>query len=63
MLVEIEGRKSQPSIALSYVRSRRKGASVADFGQRRQRADGPHLIDRDAIPVLWRGERKGGSAN
>ncbi len=61
MLVEIEGCKANPSIALLC-------KIAAAMGVRPWRilvnvASEPmvHLIDRDAIPVLWRGE-KGGSA-
>ncbi|EAU9592728.1 XRE family transcriptional regulator [Salmonella enterica] len=60
MLVEIEGCKANPSIALLCKIAAAMGVSVADFVNV---ASEPmvHLIDRDAIPVLWRGE-KGGSA-
>ncbi len=62
MLVEIEGCKTNPSIALCCYGKDRGGSwgvSVA-VCQRRQRADGPSYRP-DAIPVLWRGE-KGGNA-
>lgn len=60
MLVEIEGCKANPSIALLCKIAAAMGVSVADFVNV---ASEPivHLIDRDDIPVLWRGE-KGGSA-
>ncbi|HHR3992307.1 TPA: XRE family transcriptional regulator [Salmonella enterica] len=60
MLVEIEGCKANPSIALLCKIAAAMGVSVADVVNV---ASEPmvHLIDRDAIPVLWRGE-KGGSA-
>lgn len=58
--MEIEGCKANPSIALLCKIAAAMGVSVADVVNV---ASEPmvHLIDRDAIPVLWRGE-KGGSA-
>ncbi len=56
MLVEIEGCKANPSIALLCKIAAAMGVSVADVVNV---ASEPmvHLIDRDAIPVLWRGEK------
>lgn len=60
MLVDIEACRANPSIALLCKVAAAMGVSVADFVNV---ASEPvvHLIDRDAIPVLWRGEQ-GGSA-
>ncbi|WP_325081525.1 helix-turn-helix domain-containing protein [Klebsiella aerogenes] len=60
MLVDIEGCRANPSIALLCKIAAAMGVSVAEFVNV---ASEPmvHLIDRDAIPVLWRGEQ-GGSA-
>lgn len=60
MLVEIEGCRANPSIALLCKIAAAMNVSVADVVNV---ASEPtvHLIDRDAIPVLWCGE-KGGSA-
>ncbi|KJF77121.1 XRE family transcriptional regulator, partial [Klebsiella aerogenes] len=55
MLVDIEGCRANPSIALLCKIAAAMGVSVAEFVNV---ASEPmvHLIDRDAIPVLWRGE-------
>ncbi|WP_312670269.1 XRE family transcriptional regulator [Pseudescherichia sp.] len=60
MLVDIEGCKANPSIALLCKIAAAMNVSVADVVNV---ASEPavHLIDREAIPVLWQGER-GGSA-
>ncbi|EQB8217001.1 TPA: cupin domain-containing protein [Klebsiella aerogenes] len=60
MLVDIEGCRANPSIALLCKIAAAMGVSVAEFVNV---ASEPmvHLIDRDAIPILWRGEQ-GGSA-
>ncbi|ECG8259814.1 helix-turn-helix domain-containing protein [Salmonella bongori] len=60
MLVEIEGCKANPSIALLCKIAAAMGVAVADIVNV---ASEPrvHLIDRNDIAVLWRGE-KGGSA-
>ncbi|WAH52778.1 helix-turn-helix domain-containing protein [Pseudescherichia vulneris] len=60
MLVDIEGCKANPSIALLCKIAAAMNVSVADVVNV---ASEPavHLIDREAIPVLWQGE-KGGSA-
>ena len=60
MLVDIEGCRANPSIALLCKIAAAMNVSVADVVNV---ASEPtvHLIDRDEIPVLWQGE-KGGSA-
>ncbi|MEL7698331.1 MULTISPECIES: helix-turn-helix domain-containing protein [Pantoea] len=60
MLVEIEGCRANPSIALLCRLASAMNVSVADFVNV---AEKPvvHLIDAGEIPVLWKGE-KGGSA-
>lgn len=60
MLVDIEGCRANPSIALLCRLAAAMGVSVADFVNV---ADKPaiHVIDQGEIPVLWQGE-KGGSA-
>lgn len=60
MLVDIEGCKANPSIALLCKIAAAMNVSVADIVNV---ASEPtvHLIDRNDIPVLWQGE-KGGSA-
>ncbi|WP_312410188.1 helix-turn-helix domain-containing protein [Pseudescherichia sp.] len=60
MLVDIEGCKANPSIALLCKIAAAMNVSVADIVDV---ASEPtvHLIDRNDIPVLWQGE-KGGSA-
>lgn len=60
MLVDIEGCKANPSIALLCRIAAAMGVSVADFVNV---ATTPpvHLISADEIPELWRGDR-GGSA-
>ncbi len=60
MLVDIEGCKANPSIALLCKIAAAMNVSVADIVNV---ASEPtvHLIDRSDIPVLWQGE-KGGSA-
>jgi len=60
MLVDIEGCRANPSIALLCKIAAAMNVSVADVVNV---ASEPtvHLIDRDEIPTLWQGE-KGGSA-
>ena len=60
MLVDIEGCKANPSIALLCKIAAAMNVSVADVVNV---ASEPtvHLIDRNDIPVLWQGD-KGGSA-
>lgn len=60
MLVDIEGCRANPSIALLCKIAAAMNVSVADVVNV---ASEPtvHVIDRDDIPVLWQGE-KGGSA-
>ncbi|WEF30093.1 helix-turn-helix domain-containing protein [Klebsiella aerogenes] len=60
MLVDIEACRANPSIALLCKVAAAMSVSVADFVNVAS-APAVHLIDRDAIPVLWRGEQ-GGSA-
>ncbi|WP_147195597.1 XRE family transcriptional regulator [Pantoea sp. MBD-2R] len=60
MLVEIEGCKANPSIALLCRLASAMGVSVADFVDVAAKP-AVHLIDAGEIPVLWQGE-KGGSA-
>ena len=60
MLVEIEGCKANPSIALLCRLAAAMGVSVADFVDVSARPD-VHIISDAEIPELWKGE-KGGSA-
>ncbi len=60
MLVEIEGCRANPSIALLCRLASSMGVSVADFVNVAGKP-AVHLIDASDIPVLWKGE-KGGSA-
>lgn len=60
MLVEIEGCRANPSIALLCRLASAMNVSVADFVNVAGKP-AVHLIDSGAIPVLWKGE-KGGSA-
>lgn len=60
MLVEIEGCKANPSIALLCRLAAAMGVSVADFVDVSTRPD-VHIIADAEIPELWKGE-KGGSA-
>ncbi|WP_333853815.1 helix-turn-helix domain-containing protein [Leclercia sp.] len=60
MLVEIEGCKANPSIALLCRLAAAMGVSVADFVDVSAKPD-VHIIGDTEIPELWKGE-KGGSA-
>lgn len=60
MLVEIEGCKANPSIALLCRLAAAMGVSVADFVDVSTRPD-VHIITDAEIPELWKGE-KGGRA-
>ncbi|WP_112288752.1 helix-turn-helix domain-containing protein [Rahnella sp. AN3-3W3] len=60
MLVEIEGCRANPSIALLCRLASAMNVSVADFVNVAGKP-AVHLIDSRDIPVLWKGE-KGGSA-
>ncbi|MGD8163099.1 helix-turn-helix domain-containing protein [Pantoea sp. FN0307] len=60
MLVEIEGCRANPSIALLCRLASAMNVSVADFVNVAGRP-AVHLIGASEIPVLWKGE-KGGSA-
>lgn len=60
MLVEIEGCRANPSIALLCRLASAMNVSVADFVNVAGKP-AVHLIDSGDIPVLWKGE-KGGSA-
>ena len=60
MLVEIEGCRANPSIALLCRLASAIGVSVADFVNVASKP-AVHLIDSGEIPVLWQGEN-GGSA-
>ena len=60
MLVEIEGCKANPSIALLCRLAAAMGVSVADFVDVSAKPD-VHIIADTEIPELWRGEQ-GGSA-
>ncbi|GKX54250.1 DNA-binding protein [Leminorella grimontii] len=60
MLVEIEGCKANPSIALLCRLAAAMGVSVADFVNVSTKPD-VHIIADTEIPELWKGE-KGGSA-
>lgn len=60
MLVEIEGCRANPSIALLCRIAAAMGVSVADFVNVAS-APPVHVIAAEAIPVLWQGEH-GGSA-
>ncbi|WP_447885669.1 helix-turn-helix domain-containing protein [Serratia fonticola] len=60
MLVEIEGCKANPSIALLCRLAAAMGVSVADFVDVSAKPD-VHIIADTEIPELWKGE-KGGSA-
>ncbi|MEH5015047.1 helix-turn-helix domain-containing protein [Phytobacter diazotrophicus] len=60
MLVEIEGCKANPSIALLCRLAAAMGVSVADFVNVSTKPD-VHIIADVEIPELWKGE-KGGSA-
>ncbi len=60
MLVEIEGCRANPSIALLCRLASAMNVSVADFVNVAGKP-AVHLIDSGEIPVLWKGE-KGGSA-
>lgn len=60
MLVEIEGCRANPSIALLCRLAAAMNVSVADFVNVAGKP-AVHLIDEGEIPVLWKGE-KGGSA-
>jgi transcriptional regulator with XRE-family HTH domain len=60
MLVEIEGCKANPSIALLCRLAAAMGVSVADFVDVSAKPD-VHIIVDTEIPELWKGE-KGGSA-
>lgn len=60
MLVDIEGCKANPSIALLCRIAAAMGVSVADFVNVGT-APPVHLIQADAIPELWHGD-SGGSA-
>jgi transcriptional regulator with XRE-family HTH domain len=60
MLVEIEGCKANPSIALLCRLAAAMGVSVADFVDVSARPDVHIIADKD-IPELWTGD-KGGSA-
>ena len=60
MLVDIEGCKANPSIALLCKIAAAMSVSVADIVNVTSEPT-VHLIDRNDIPVLWQGE-KGGSA-
>jgi transcriptional regulator with XRE-family HTH domain len=59
-LVEIEGCKANPSIALLCRLAAAMGVSVADFVDVSSKPT-VHLIAEDEIPELWKGE-KGGRA-
>lgn len=60
MLVEIEGCRANPSIALLCRIAAAMGVSVADFVNVAS-APPVHVIAAEAIPLLWQGEH-GGSA-
>lgn len=60
MLVEIEGCKANPSIALLCRLGAAMGVSVADFVDVSIKPD-VHIIAEAEIPELWKGD-KGGSA-
>lgn len=60
MLVEIEGCKANPSIALLCRLAAAMGVSVADFVDVSSKPD-VHVIADSEIPELWQGE-KGGRA-
>lgn len=60
MLVEIEGCKANPSIALLCRLAAAMGVSVADFVDVSTKPD-VHIIADTEIPELWKGE-KGGRA-
>lgn len=60
MLVEIEGCKANPSIALLCRLAAAMGVSVADFVDVSTKPD-VHIIADDEIPELWTGD-KGGKA-
>lgn len=60
MLVEIEGCKANPSIALLCRLAAAMGVSVADFVDVGTKPT-VHLIAEDEIPELWKGD-KGGRA-
>ena len=60
MLVEIEGCRANPSIALLCRLASSMNVSVADFVNVAGKP-AVHIIDAGKIPVLWKGE-KGGSA-
>jgi transcriptional regulator with XRE-family HTH domain len=60
MLVDIEGCRANPSIALLCRLAAAMGVSVADFVNVAS-APPVHLIAAEAIPELWQGD-KGGSA-
>ena len=60
MLVEIEGCRANPSIALLCRLASAMNVSVADFVNVAGKP-AVHLINASDIPVLWKGE-KGGSA-
>ncbi|KFX21178.1 helix-turn-helix transcriptional regulator [Pectobacterium betavasculorum] len=60
MLVEIEGCKANPSIALLCRLAAAMGVSIADFVDVSIKPD-VHIIADTEIPELWRGE-KGGNA-
>lgn len=60
MLVEIEGCKANPSIALLCRLAAAMGVSVADFVDVSTQPD-VHIIADTEIPELWKGD-KGGSA-
>ncbi|WP_313105465.1 helix-turn-helix domain-containing protein [Pseudescherichia vulneris] len=60
MLVDIEGCKANPSIALLCKIAAAMSVSVADIVNVTSEPT-VHLIDRNDIPVLWQGE-KGGNA-
>ena len=61
MLVEIEGCKANPSIALLCRLAAAMGVSVADFVDVSTKPD-VHIIAQTEIPELWKGE-KGGRAS
>lgn len=58
MLVEIEGCKANPSIALLCRLAAAMGVSVADFVDVSSKPD-VHIIDARDIPELWTGEKGG----
>ncbi len=60
MLVEIEGCKANPSIALLCRLAAAMGVSVADFVDVSTKPD-VHIIADTEIPELWKGDKGGES--